>query len=129
MLTISIHLDPYDPQDIAQARGILGEFNSARATTATDLPVPQVPSPQPAGREAVEADAIADLWERTGLSLRKLVKASAEQDGEFSIGDLAAVLGVSPTSARSRFANLGRSVKAMREAVPGAPPLYVEVQP
>jgi len=125
MPTISLHLDPDNPQDIAQARTILDLFNGAPTTMRAHQSVPQVPSPRPAGSPgSVAADAITDLWNRTGLSLRKLVKASAEQDGVFSMADLAEALGQPPNSIRSRFANLGRSLKAMQQAVPGAPDLY-----
>jgi hypothetical protein len=128
MTTISLHLDPDNPQDVAQAQSVLDLFGGAAATRpgAHELITP-VPSPQPTGStESLYADAIADLWSRTGLSLRALVKASAEQEGEFSLRDLAESLDQPPNSIRSRFANLGRSINAMRQAVPGAPHLYVE---
>jgi hypothetical protein len=128
MLTMSLHLDPNNPDDVAHAQWILARSNGAVAATP-DQSVPPGSSPRPAGpSESVAADAIADLWSRTGLSLRELVKASAEQEGEFSLRDLAEALGQSPTSIRSRFANLGRSIKAMQQAVPGAPHLYDEVE-
>ena len=129
MPTISLHLDPDDPQEVAQARRILDRLNGAAATVPGDESAQTVPSPQPAAPPgSVAAAAIADLWNRTGLSLRTLVKASAEPDGKFSLGDLAEALGQPPNSIRSRFANLGRSIKAMQQAVPGAPPLYQEVE-
>ena len=129
MLTISLHLDPNNPEDVAHAQGILDRSKGAVATTRGHQSIPPVPPPRPAGPpESVAPDAIADLWSRTGLSLRELLKASAEQEGEFSLRDLAEALGQSPTSIRSRFANLGRSIKAMQQAVPGAPHLYDEVE-
>jgi hypothetical protein len=130
MVTISLHLDPDDLQELAQARGFLDNLNRAAATVPGDESAQTAPSPQPAALpESVAAAGIADLWNRTGTSLRTLVKASAEPDGEFTLGDLAEALGQPPNSIRSRFANLGRSIKAMQQAVPGAPPLYQEAGP
>jgi hypothetical protein len=127
--TISLHLNPEVPQEVAQARRILDRFDGVAATMPGGESAQPVHSPQPAAPpEPVAAAGIADLWSRTGLSLRTLVKASAEPDGEFSLGDLAEALGQPPNSIRSRFANLGRSIKAMQHAVPGAPPLYQEVE-
>jgi hypothetical protein len=131
MITISLHLDPDSPQDVAQAQRILDRLDDAPAATTAPAAqsVPEVPSPQPIGSpESVAAEAVADLWSRIGLSLRELVKASAEPEGKFSLRDLAEALGQPPNSIRSRFANLGRSIKATREAVPAAPPLYEEAE-
>ena len=100
-----------------------------RPSVPGDESAQTVPSPQPAAlSRSVAAAGIADLWSRIGLSLRTLVKASAVPDGKFSLGDLAEALGQPPNSIRSRFANLGRSIKAMQQAVPGAPHLYHEFE-
>jgi hypothetical protein len=131
MLTITLHLDPGSLEDVAQAQRILDAFNDAPIGVPAHQPGPQVPSPQPSeSPESVIADAVANLWSRIGPSLREFLKASAEQEGEFSVGDLATALGQPPNSIRSRFANLGRSINAMYDAVPAAPkPLYQEVLP
>jgi hypothetical protein len=128
MPTLSLHFDPANPQDVAQAREILEHFDTARTTTLRGRSVPVLAPQQPSqSTQSLAAKAIADLWSRTGLSLREIVKASAEYE-VFTLSDLSAALGEEPTAVRSRFANLGRSVKAMREAVPGAPGLYEEVE-
>jgi hypothetical protein len=130
MLTISLHLDPDNLQDVAQAQRLLDRFNDVQAGTPPDESgVPVISPPLAQSPRSVYTDAIADLRSRIGINLREFVRACAEQEGEFSMADVAATLGQPTTMAVSRFASLGRSRRKTEEAVPAAPHLFEEVRP
>lgn len=125
MLTISLHFDPDDVQDVAHAREFLDGLNTATAGEPVDHAGRHSPRSQTGLDQAAVADAaIANLWGRIGQGSRELLKASAQQEGEFSMGDLAVVLSQPTSKIVSRFANLGRSIKKMQEAIPGAESPY-----
>jgi len=122
MVTMTLSLDPDNPQEVAQAQGLLDRINvlapdPVPADTGDEAP------PQPGSWEHLAAPAIADLLARTGPSAQGFIRATAELES-FTMVELADKLGEPVTTARSRFASLGRSLKAMRVAVPGAPSLY-----
>jgi hypothetical protein len=115
MVTLTITLDPGSPQDVARAQVVLSQLDDPATAPGHE--------PAPAGSQAFFAAAAANLLDRTGPSLQELLKVSAEL-GVFTMATLADRLGRSPSSTRSLFANLGRSVNAMNDAVPGAPRLF-----
>jgi hypothetical protein len=119
MVTITVTFDPDSQQDRTRVHALIRGFDDVHAA-----PDPG-PGLGPAGSQNVFAAAAADLLHRTGPNLQELLRASAGMK-VFTMASLADKLGRSPSSTRSLFANLGRSVNAMHDAVPGAPKLHLD---
>lgn len=150
MATISLHLDFSDPQDLAEARDFCdyllamnhadaaprpSETSTRRQPTlvseSRDGSPRNVRGPEVSASPAVVAAAVDNFWGRTGLSHRAFMKVVAEnaaQKDAFSLKDLADSLDQRLSVVKSRWASLGRSIRAARDDVPGAPRFLEEVE-
>ncbi len=104
-MKLQLEVDTANVAEIKQAlavlRGLLAAHGLGEGDTPTSI----------AARTDSPDRAIADLWNRLGENGQQLVALAATFDGPFSLATLAARTGDTPTAMKSRWANLGRSLR------------------
>jgi hypothetical protein len=128
-VNITIQVDTKSQADLAESRDFLDQLLAGGGRGES-------PSRAEAEQESEGASlisdpaqqAVDDLWNRVGPDGRNLVITAAAIDGRFTLTDVAKVLDEDVSTIVSRFANLGRSLKRIKEQVPAAPDFFVEAQ-
>jgi hypothetical protein len=105
-VTITIAINPQSPTDLNEARRFLNALSS----------LDYAPDGAPQSSSAVERagsvkQAVDDLWSRLGARGRRLVAECSEFEGQFTLPDLAKRTGDDIPTIKSRWANLGRSLR------------------
>jgi hypothetical protein len=110
---IQLEVDTTNVGEIRQAMSVLRGLLAAReASGDTDR---QAGTTAPAD---ATARAAADLWGRLGGTSRELVTAAASFDGAFTLAALTRHTGDSMAAMKSRWANLGRSLRKTQDLFP-----------
>jgi hypothetical protein len=126
MAQVSVTANTRDRASLEEARAFIESLlGSGQVTPLATASADDSAGPEPRSEaDAIEA-YVDDLWQRMGTNLRKMVAESATFDDHWwSLAELADKLGEEMQSTKSRWANLGRSLKAASAAVPYAPPMY-----
>lgn len=132
MAQICISAESSDRASLEEARAIFNRLLAELPQASEDLASgPEaVTVVDPDAEEPDEGDLaqrfIEDLWKRTGDGLHQLLSVMASFDGWFTLTDIAEETGETLSKTHSRFASLGRSHKAARNNVPGAPELLTD---
>ena len=108
---MQITIDLRNPADVRDAIEILNKY---------------LPAGDPSDAASIEERFLSNLWRRLGRSLRELVKNAQQHSGPLTIEALAGRLNRPAGSVKSSLNGpLARAIKSAKEAVPGAPDLFV----
>lgn len=135
MTQISITAETSDRQSLEEARALIDRLlmpaspqpPDPRATGAS-ADTPRGPEPNGPGEAEVAQQFVDDLWGRTGDGLHGLISVMGSFDDRFTLVNISEETGETLSKTHSRFASLGRSIKAARNNVPGAPDLFIAHQ-
>jgi hypothetical protein len=100
--------------------------NPADVRAAIEILPRYLPSDPSRGGGSIEERFLNDLWLRLGKALRRLVKEVQQHHAPLTIEALASRLGRPAASVKASLNGpLARAIKSAKQAVPGAPELFV----